>query len=196
MKMNDSGLLLLISKKDAKAFDAFYNRYIKLIYKFVYRELYDEMHTDDLIQDFWIRVWEDPSFLRCNEKGSVESYMLQYLKFRILDLYRKTAKNLIRVCNIDIAEYELSEYRSITEELIEKELLMIIHEALENQPQIIRNTFWMRINNWSVEETARTLSVSSKTVYNKYSESLTVVRTHIRNRYPEFATFRPLRMER
>lgn len=194
--MKDCGLLLLISKKDAKAFDVFYNRYIKMIYRFVYRELYDEMLSDDLIQDFWIRVWEDPSFLKCNEKGSVQSYMLQYLKFRILDLYRKTAKNLVQVCNIDIAEYELSEYRTITEELIEKELLMIIHEALENQPQIIRNTFWMRINNWSVEETARSLSVTSKTVYNKYSESLTIVRTHIRKRYPEFATFRSLRVER
>ena len=53
----------------------------------------------------------------------------------------------------------------------------------------------MRINNWSVEETAHTLSVSTKTIYNKYSESLTVVREHIRDHYPEFADIRKVRTE-
>ncbi|MBK5196340.1 MAG: sigma-70 family RNA polymerase sigma factor, partial [Proteiniphilum sp.] len=192
MKIKDSKLLFQISQKDAKAFDAFYDRYIKMIYRFVYRELNDEMITDDLIQDFWLRVWEDSSFLKCNEKGSVQSYMLQHLRFRILDLYRKTLTNLFCEYNPDKAERELEFYNSITEEMNEKELLLIIREALENQSQIIRNTFWMRINNWSVEETARTLSVSSKTVYNKYSESLIVVRAYIRNRYPEFADIRKI----
>lgn len=187
MKTKDCQLLLQISGKDAKAFNAFYNRYIKMIYRFVFKELNDESLADDLIQDFWLRVWEDPSFLRCSESGSVQVYMLQHLRFRILDLYRKTVTTLLRECTVETAEYELIEYNSVTKDLSVKELVVIIHEALEQQPQIIRNTFWMRINNRTVEETARILSVSHKTVYNRYSESLAVVRSYIREHYPEFA---------
>ena len=196
MKIKDSKLLLLISEKDVKAFDTFYYRYIKMIYRFVFRELNDEVLTDDLIQEFWLRVWEDPGFLKCNDKGSVQAYMLQHMKFRVLDLYRKTLTGLLQEFNSEKVERDQLDYDNITEELNEKELLGIIQEALKNQSPIIRNTFWMRINNWTVEETSRALSVSNKTIYNKYSESLTVVRAHIRDHYPEFADIRKLRTER
>jgi RNA polymerase sigma-70 factor (ECF subfamily) len=195
MKIKDSKLLLLISEKDVKAFDTFYYRYIKMIYRFVFRELNDEVLTDDLIQEFWLRVWEDPGFLKCNDKGSVQAYMLQHMKFRVLDLYRKTLTGLLQEFNSEKVERDQLDYDNITEELNEKELLGIIQEALKNQSPIIRNTFWMRINNWTVEETSRALSVSNKTIYNKYSESLTVVRAHIRDHYPEFADIRKVRTE-
>ena len=196
MKIKDSKLLLLISEKDVKAFDTFYYRYIKMIYRFVFRELNDEVLTDDLIQEFWLRVWEDPGFLKCNDKGSVQAYMLQHMKFRVLDLYRKTLTGLLQEFNSEKVEHDQFDYDNITDRLNEKELLWIIQEALEHQSPIIRNTFWMRINNWTVEETSQALSVSTKTIYNKYSESLTVVRAHIRDHYPEFADIRKLRTER
>jgi len=187
MKVKDSKLLLLISNKDAKAFEALYNRYIRTIYRYVYRELNDERQADDLIQDFWLKVWENPSFLKCNEDGSVKGYMLQHMKFRILDLYRKTMTHLMLELKPEFLEHEEALYNSITEHLNETELLVAIHEALEQVSPLMRKVFWMRIDNWSVEETARNLSVSSKTVYNKYSESLAVVRKHLRDYYPEFA---------
>lgn len=191
--MKDKKLLNLIAFKDENAFDTFYNRYIKLIYKFVYRELGDQEQTDDLIQDFWARVWEDPSFLKTNETGSVKSYMLQYLKFRTLDLYRKALNDLIRPSSLEEVESEMYEYNNILSELDEQELLIIIQEALENQPKIVRNAFWMRINNWSVKETALKLSVSPKTIYNKYSNALSVIRYHIQNNYPEFTKMKESR---
>lgn len=187
MKRKDSRLLFLISKKDAKAFKTLYDRYIRLIYSYVFRELNDERLADDLIQDFWLKVWEDPSFLKCNETGSVKVYMLQHLKFRILDLYRKTMAHMMMELSPEVTELEQESYNSVTAKMSESELVAAIHEALENQPPLLRNIFWMRINHCSVEETARSLSVSQKTVYNKYSESLAVVRAHIQNHYPEFA---------
>ncbi len=126
MKSKDSKLLNLIANKDEKAFDLFYHKYIKLIYKFVYSELGDQEQTDDLIQDFWVRVWEDPSFLKCNESGSVRSYMLQHLKFRILDLYRRTLSQLINETDPDEIENEIFEYNNIISQLSEQELLAII----------------------------------------------------------------------
>lgn len=187
MKAKDSKLLTLIAIKDENAFDAFYDRYIKMMYKFVYHELGDQAQSDDLIQDFWVKVWENPSFLKCDATGSVRGYMLQYLRYRILDLYRNTLGSLLHASTPEKMEQELETYNNIMADLSEKELLAILHEALEQQPRIVRNAFWMRINNWSVKETASTLAVSPKTVYNKYSESLAVVRHYIRDHYPEFA---------
>ena len=121
--------------------------------------------------------------------------MLQHLKFRILDLYRKTVSHLVMELNPEIADQELSAYDNITEMMNESELLTAIQEALAHQPPLVRNTFWMRINHWSVEETARMLSVSPKTIYNKYSESLSIVRSHLRDHYPEFAELNNSRVQ-
>lgn len=183
MKKTDYSLLKLISKKDRKAFVLFYDRYIKLIYKFVYQSLNDQELTDDLIQEFWMKVWEDPSFLKCNEQGSVQSYMLQNLRFRVLDVYRETLKNMISIDQLK--ESPEFNYHEITQEMDERELLSVIREALDKQPYVVRKTFWLRINDWSVDETAKVLSVSKKTVYNKYSESLAIVRSHLKNNHPE-----------
>lgn len=183
MKKTDYSLLGLISKKDRKAFVLFYDRYIKLIYKFVYQSLNDQELTNDLIQEFWMKVWEDSSFLKCNEQGSVQSYMLQNLRFRVLDVYRETLKNMISIDQLE--ENMALNYHDITEELDERELLSVIREALDKQPYVVRKTFWLRINDWSVDETAKVLSVSKKTVYNKYSESLSIVRSHLKNNHPE-----------
>lgn len=183
VKKTDYSLLRLISEKNQKAFALFYDRYIKLIYKFVYQALNDQEQTDDLIQEFWMKVWEDPSFLRCNEQESVQSYMLQNLRFRVLDVYRETLRNMISLDQLE--ENMALNYHDITEELDEKELLSVIREALNKQPYVVRKTFWLRINDWSVEETAKVLSVSKKTVYNKYSESLSIVRSHLKNNHPE-----------
>ena len=193
MKQKDSKLLILIAIKDEKAFDVFYYRYIKMIYKYVYSELGDQEQTDDLIQDFWARVWEDPSFLKCNESGSVRSYMLQHLKFRILDLYRKTHSRLIEETDPIELENEMYEYNNIISQLSEQELLAIIQEALEDEPMLVRNAFLMRINNWSVKEIAKTLSVNPKTIYNNYATSLAIVRKHIQDYYPEFAKLKESR---
>ena len=187
MKCKDSKLLILIANQDENAFDVFYYRYIKLIYKYVYNELENQEQTDDLIQDFWARVWEDPTFLKCNESGSVRSYMLQHLKFRILDLYRKTLSQLLKETRSEEVENEMYEYNTIISQLSEQELSAVIREALEDQPMLVRNAFWMRINNWSVKEIAKTLSINPKTIYNNYTKSLTIVRRHIQNNYPEFA---------
>ena len=187
MKCKDSKLLILIANQDENAFDVFYYRYIKLIYKYVYNELENQDQTDDLIQDFWARVWEDPTFLKCNESGSVRSYMLQHLKFRILDLYRKTLSQLLKETRSEEVENEMYEYNTIISQLSEQELSAVIREALEDQPMLVRNAFWMRINNWSVNEIAKTLSINPKTIYNNYTKSLTIVRRHIQNNYPEFA---------
>ena len=187
MKCKDSKLLILIANQDENAFDVFYYRYIKLIYKYVYNELENQDQTDDLIQDFWARVWEDPTFLKCNESGSVRSYMLQHLKFRILDLYRQTLSQLLKETRPEEVENEMYEYNTIISQLSEQELSAVIREALEDQPMLVRNAFWMRINNWSVKEIAKTLSINPKTIYNNYTKSLTIVRRHIQNNYPEFA---------
>ncbi|SCD20412.1 RNA polymerase sigma factor [Proteiniphilum saccharofermentans] len=183
IKKTDYFLLGLISEKDRKAFALLYDRYIKLIYKFVYQALNDQERTDDLIQEFWIKVWEDPSFLKCNEQGSVQSYMLRNLRFRVLDVYRETLKNMISIDQLE--ETMEFNYQDITAGLDERELLLVIREALDKQPYVVRKTFWLRINDWSVEETAKVLSVSKKTVYNKYSESLSIVRSHLKNNHPE-----------
>lgn len=176
-------MLRLISEKNQKAFLSFYDRYIRLIYKFVFQALNDQATTDDLIQDFWMKIWENPSFLRCDDQGSSLSYMMGYLRFRILDVYRDTLKKMVSIEQLMDNDIEFSGFS--TPESMEDELVRAICEALDKQPYIVRKTFWLRINDWSVDESAEILSVNKKTVYNKYSESLSIVRTHLKKNYPD-----------
>ncbi|HBG42814.1 MAG TPA: hypothetical protein DDZ96_01600 [Porphyromonadaceae bacterium] len=182
----DSDLLDGISAKDSYAFKEFYIRYASFLFDFVMKKVKSETIAEDITQEFWLNVWEKPSFIHCNGSGSAKSFIVQQLRFRIVDNYRRTLTSPVLWDDMAKAE-DMEWYSHVSEDLDVKEAIAIVREALASLPESTRRTFWMRLNNCSPEEIAQTLSITVPTTYNKFSQSLVIVRDHIRNKYPEFA---------
>lgn len=181
----DRDLLERISLKEKEAYIALYEKYHKLIYGFVLKTIKDQKTAEDIVQDFWLRVWEDVSFLKCDEAGSVRAYALQHLRFRVSDKFRQ---NLSKEVEIDIEEAEnlLGCYEHVSEGLECQELYEKVNEALRRKSISTRSVFWMRVNNIPIEEVAHKLKITKRTVYNRYNECMNTVRSFLRSDAPEF----------
>lgn len=184
--ITDKDLLDGISREDKNSFKEFYLRYATYLFSFVFKKVKSEVIAEDLTQEFWLQVWEKPSFIKCNVEGSAKPFIVQQLRFRMIDNYRKTM-NSPKYLEDSINDENLEWYYHVSEDLEVKEAVAIINEALETLPESTRKTFWMRINNITPEEIAKELSITVPTTYNKFSQSLKVVNSHIKEKYPEFA---------
>lgn len=180
MQTIDKILLKAIENKDRKAFSQFYERYSHTVLCFVLSKVHNKEIAKDIVQSFWLSFWENPGILRANEDGCVKVFMLQYLRFRIYDVYRIAVPETISIEDADIVSA-----LTTCENIEKKELLQIVRNALENSSLLTQNTFWMRVENISAKEVAGELNTTPQTVHNNFSKSLIRVRHYIKKYYPE-----------
>lgn len=180
MQATDEILLRAIGNKDRKAFDQFYERYRRTVLCFVLSKVHNLDVAKDIVQNFWLSFWENPCMLRANKTGCAKVYMLQYLRFRIYDIYRIAVPETIPVEDAQIAS-TVTAYANIEKE----ELLKIVHDALKNCSILTQTTFWMRMENIPARKVANKLNTTPQTVHNIFSKSLSIIREHIKKHYPE-----------
>ncbi|NLI71850.1 MAG: RNA polymerase sigma factor [Bacteroidales bacterium] len=186
MRKTDGELLAAISKKDKTAYTQFFNQYCRLLYVKVVGMTRDTTDAEDILQNFWLKLWnEGGDFISCDKNGSARSYIIQHLRFKTMDYFRQQAREIISVEDINLTEEEMLVYSNIMEEMDLNSLFEEIDELLANNSELARSIFWMRINNYPAKEVAGKLSVKIQTVYNKYSESLALVKEHLKTNHPE-----------
>lgn len=186
MRKTDDELLSEISKKDTVAYTEFFNRYFRLLFKKVVAMTRDTANAEDILQNFWLKLWnEGGDFISCDKKGSARSYIIQHLRFKTMDYFRTQARETISVEDINLTEEEMLVYSNIMEEMDLNSLFEEIDKLLAENSELARSIFWMRINNYPAREVAEKLSLKVQTVYNKYSESMALVKEHLKTNHPE-----------
>jgi RNA polymerase sigma factor (sigma-70 family) len=176
----DEILLKAIEEKDEKAFSQFYERYSSTILCFVLSKVHNKEVAKEIVQNFWAVFWENPRILRANKEGCVKVFLLQYLRFRIYDIYRIAVPETISVDKAEILS-DATAYDNIEKE----ELKEIVHDALKDSSSLTRNSFWMRVESIPAKEVADELGVTTQTIHNKFSQSLATIRKYIKTYYPE-----------
>lgn len=185
MQTSDEILLCAIAKKDERAFSQFYERYSRIVLCFVLSKVHNKDAAKEIAQNFWLAFWENPHILRANKNGDVKVFLLQYLRFRIYDMYRIAVPETIQAENMHLVSSTNSD-----ENIEKEELLQIVHDALDSSTLLDKNAFWMRMENIPAKETAKELGTSTQTVHNKFSRSLATVRRYIKKHYPEIVADR------
>lgn len=185
METTDEILLNAIAKKDKKAFSQFYERYSHTVLCFVLSKVHNTDTAKEIVQNFWLVFWENPRILRSNKNGSVKVFMLQYLRFRIYDIYRIAVPETILIDEADIAST-----LALNANIEKEELMQIVRDALQDSPLLTKNTFWMRMDNIPAKDVAEELKTTTQTVHNKFSQSLDVIRKYIKKNYPELIKIR------
>ena len=180
MQTTDEILLNAIEEKDEKAFSRFYERYGSTILCFVLSKVHDKEIAKEIIQNFWVAFWENPRIIRANKEGCVKVFLLQYLRFRIYDLYRIAVPETIRV-----EEAELLADPTLYDNMEKEELKEIVRDALKENSSLTKNSFWMRVDGIPAKQVAKELGVTPQTVHNKFSQSLATIRKYIKTHYSE-----------
>lgn len=186
MDKTDLVLLKKIRIGDQSAFSTLYNRYYEDLYKMVFVRTKSKYSTEELIQNLWLKVFENPEFVQVDDVECARKYLFRYMHFRVIDFYNAVNINFE---NSDISEDLLddmtaSEYFEIFKESDIQELFAMIKKVLYDVTDTEQKVYDLRIRqNKSVKETAQILGITDKTVHNKLNSVLTKIRSQVEPKY-------------
>jgi len=198
MKPTDQSLLNKVKSGDKPAFMLLYERYWDSLYGFVFGRTRKKEVAEEILQNLWIKILEDPTAIQTDESESAKGYLLRYLHYRVIDFYNSSKKDQSTL-SIDESEIPLeitdTEYFEILEENDILALFEMIDEMISQLPVTEQKVFDMRIRkNMSVDETAEALGLSNKTVSNKLSKTLGQIREQLNPDYQSSKKFVTLLM--
>jgi len=190
--MSDQELLEAISHKNAKAFNELYNRYNKFLFKKAYIRVQNTTQAEEIMQEFWIDVWQYPTRMKWNENGEAKGFMSNYLLFRILDSVRKESTNIMAAeskVSLENIENELS-YSHVLEEYDIKELETVITEILKELPAKSAEIFMLHYRDgYTIKETADMLQINERTVKYKSKECISALKKILESEENDITSF-------
>ncbi len=174
----DSELIRRLQKGDTEAFDLIYEKYAGKLYAFGFKYLRSAEETEELVQEVFVRIWENHRKL--DKELSFKSYLFTIAYNDICKLFRKR-HYVQKFINEVIQENRQSS--SETEERIEylsdlNRVMQIIDRLPQRQKEIIRKS---RLEGKSAKEIAEELKLSPGTVDNYISESVRFIRKYFNN---------------
>lgn len=175
--VSDEQLFMLIkTESDSRAYAELYQRYWKVLLRFVLQHKSSPDEAKDILQDVFLYIWEKRARIDIHQK--VSSF-----------LYRATLNQLLKKVDRDrfIAVYleklgrKSEKSTSAAEEAIfAKELQQNLTIALDHMPGKMRLVFEAsRFDGLSHDEISGRLGVSRETVKSQIKNALRIVRKHI-----------------
>ncbi len=176
--VEDTTLVSSLKNGDYAAFDTVYKLYSKTLYLFLQYRLQDEDLCSDILQDIFIALWEKRATLQPD--GSLEAYLHQIARFKIVDIYRKHVKS--QKYFSDFREYFGAGHYVIAETLDHKNNLAAVMHTIDQLPRKMKKIFMLsRFEHFTVDNIATRLAISPQTVKNQLTKALRILRNHHTN---------------
>ena len=144
-------------------FTILFNRYKKGIYNYALKMLKDTMRADDVVQDVFIKLFENLNNI--HNKQSIQFWLYKTTRNEIMAFFRST-KNKKLISNVmDLEETEIESEQSLMEEIESKELNKLIFKELQNMNEDFKEVFVLReYSGLSYKEIASLLEIDEELV--------------------------------
>jgi len=158
-------------------FQLIFQRYAGSLYKTATHYV-NRADAKDIVQDLMIETWNKRDSLTGNAAGCIKNYLFIRLKFRILDFYSKRPEHILwEEALPELVQLSMNEGYDTT---ILKELEQIIADSMQEMKPSELEVFRLRWEQQlSVQDTAHTLGISSKSVINRFSSAIKTVRENV-----------------
>lgn len=154
--------LLKLKSGDAKAFVEIYDAYHKGIFLFIHKYLRDDMSTEDIVHEVFMKIWEIKE--RIDPDKSFIAYMYRIAR----NATYKELKKRLEHASLDIFENEGIEplaTESLEETYQMKEYDLLLDYAVKSLPPQRQKVFILcRLEGKTYEEAANQLCISPYTV--------------------------------
>ena len=170
-------LLLLLREDDRLAFYNIYERYCKKVYGFVLRYIKQETDAEDIVQEVFIKVWENRKKIDVN--SSFESFLFAVSYNTTMSLFRKRISEKKYVEYIKLIQLDDNQV-DVAEQIIFDELIESIRKVIEELTPRQREIFLLsRKEGLSHEEIAEKLDISVNTVKKHMVNTLSFLKSHL-----------------
>lgn len=171
---NDSELAELFRSRDNAAYEAIYDRYWQLLFRFSRKLLQDEHAAQDVVQEVFTMLWlkRDQFDLRM----PLAAYLYTLTKNKILDIVKHTK---VETRYLEHLKQVIELNTEIPDQLyIEKELYDQVEREIQNLPEKMRVVFEMSRKQYKTnQQIADELGISQQTVKNQVSNAIRTLKT-------------------
>ena len=125
--------------------------------------LNDKMHADDIVQDVFIKLFENLKSI--HNKQSVQFWLFKTTRNEIMTFYRSTKNKKLITNAVNIEDLEIEEPQSLADEIENKELNILILTELDFMSADFREVFILReYSGLSYKEIASLLDIDEELV--------------------------------
>ncbi|MHA4807313.1 RNA polymerase sigma factor [Flavitalea flava] len=161
----DNELWEKVMRDEPSAFEPLFHQYWEQMFNMAYRRLGDESRAKDIVQDIFIRTWENRREIVVSD--SLAPYLMTALKYSIIrEIYRSSKKGYMKLplSVLDIPAEEqgfLSDWQEV------EHLQTLVLQEVSAMPLRMQQIFRLRREQeLSVRDIALRLSLSEQTVKN------------------------------
>lgn len=160
---------------DKSSFKNLFELHYSPLCNFAYRITDDIDQAEDIVQDIFVKVWNDPDLLDGNK--NINSYLYSMVRNRALEVIRR--ENISQKINQQL-EYIQNNAAdtNVEEEEIEKLLLVEqIYVSIRQLPPKCSEVFTLsKVNGLTYVQIAEKMNISVKTVENHMGKALRLMR--------------------
>jgi len=167
MEASEKILLKQLASGNHLAFTTLFERYWEPFFKYVYRIVQNREDAEEVVQDFFIHLWNKRADLP--ELQSVSAYLYTALRNRLLN---HLAKKKYRVISIEMAMEAESPLPAVGH-LERKSTEKMIHAMAELLPEKMKNVYMQhQFMGLSIAEIALATGNSEQTIRNQYNSAV------------------------
>jgi RNA polymerase sigma-70 factor, ECF subfamily len=133
-RLADEDLMPLVARKEAKAFEVFYDRHGGAAYSLAQRIVGDPVSAEDVTQEAFLSIWRSEAGYD-RTRGSVRAWALGIVRNRAIDALRREASRAPRLDYDDEGVLEMRPAAERTEaEALRRETARTLRSALDELP--------------------------------------------------------------
>jgi RNA polymerase sigma-70 factor, ECF subfamily len=90
--LDDLVLVEGLGRRDARAFEALYDRYVRLAFAVALRVLPDRERAEEVVQDVYVKLWRQPGLFD-PQRGAFRPWLLRVVHHRAIDELRQANRD-------------------------------------------------------------------------------------------------------
>ena len=166
-------MIVSLQRGSISAFESLFENYSQKLYRFSYSYLKSESEAEDVVQEVFLKLWENRSRLKIGT--SFQSYLFTIAFNSILKSFNKKVKQ--DKFRTDLFELLATENTSLEDQLDFEALLSKLDLLIEQLPARRKEIFLKRKKERKTVQTiALEMGISEKTVENQITEAMNFLR--------------------
>jgi RNA polymerase sigma-70 factor (ECF subfamily) len=160
---------------DKSSFKVLFEMHYSPLCNFAYRIIGDVDLAEDIVQDIFVKLWNEPGLLDSNK--NINSYMYTMVRNRALEVLRR--ENIGQKINQQLGYLQNNiSTTDVNEDEIEKLMLIEqIYVSIRQLPPKCSEVFTLsKVNGLTYSQIAEKMNISVKTVENHMSKALKIMR--------------------
>lgn len=168
-------IFLRLSQGDTLALGELMKSYFPVLCKYAEHFVRDSTLAKDIVQEVFIRLWQYKGTFEA--VGNLKAFLFLSTKNGCLNTLRSRERENDK--HMKATQLDASETQAIDEKIVRLEYMAEVNQVVQRLPEKMREVFSLSFEEGlSIEEIAKRMGISAKTVRNQKYKSLVILRRH------------------